>query len=38
VYILLETLAPNKEAVRNPTPVPMYVKPPIPVLKWYTFE
>lgn len=38
MYILLETLAPNKEAARNPTPVPRYVRPAIPVLKWYTFE
>lgn len=37
-YILLQILAPNIVVDSNPTPSPIYDKPPIPTLKWYTFE
>jgi hypothetical protein len=38
MYILSESLTPNTVADTNPKPIPMYARPLIPVLKWYTSE
>jgi hypothetical protein len=38
MYILSESLTPHAVANRNPKPIPMYARPLIPVLKWYTPE
>jgi hypothetical protein len=38
MYIPSEILAQNKVADRNPRPVPIYARPLIPMLKWYTCE
>jgi hypothetical protein len=38
MYIPLEILAENKVANRNPRPVPIYARPLIAMLKWYTSE